>query len=102
MFERMKAEKEEGRGRDISEIVQPVTTPTATAVEGSEDGSFGTTKSTSHTETHSEQKAAENKLERLSIKLKKWNSYSSLVNVLTLMSLTWHIVHLARLLSRCQ
>jgi len=33
---------------------------------------------------------------RLSRMLKKLNGYSSLCNVLSLMCLTWHLVHLAR------
>jgi hypothetical protein len=110
MFERMKVEKEEGRGRGISDIVEPaitatglasvITTTTTTATGSS--GSFGTTKSTSQTDMRNEEAAAENKLRRLSIRLRWWNSYSSLVNVLTLMALTWHLVHLARLMSCCQ
>ncbi|KAF3336567.1 Transmembrane protein 205 [Carex littledalei] len=116
MFEIMKAEKEEGRGRDISDMVEPVTTATAATVTGvaasktttttttaaSPAVSFGTAKSTSQTEKHNEEKGAENNLRRLRISLKRWNSYSSLVNVLTLMALTWHLVHLAKLMSCCQ
>lgn len=116
MFERMKAEKEEGRGCDMSDMVEQVTTATAptvtglasvttttaTTATGSAAGSFGATKSTSQTEKHSEETAAENELRRLGIKLRRWNSYSSLVNVLTLMALTWYLVHLARLMSCCQ
>ncbi|KAJ3687807.1 hypothetical protein LUZ61_016971 [Rhynchospora tenuis] len=117
MFERMKAEKEEGRGRDMSDMVEPVmtatppaavsgvasvtttTTTATTAPVGS--ASFGTIKTTSQSEMHNEETAAEIKLRTLSIRLRRWNSYSSLANVLTLMSLTWHLVHLARLMACC-
>jgi hypothetical protein len=115
MFERMKVENEEGRGRDISDIVEPAVTATTPTVTGlasvtttttatatGSGGSFGTTKSTSQTQMHNDEAAAENKLRRLGIRLRRWNSYSSIANVLTLMALTWHLVHMARLMSCCQ
>ncbi|KAJ4807826.1 Transmembrane protein 205 [Rhynchospora pubera] len=117
MFERMKAEKEEGRGRDMSDMVEPVMTATPTAaVSGVASvttttttattapvgsGSFGNVKTTSQSEMHNEETAGEIKLRNLSIRLRRWNSYSSLSNVLALMSLTWHLVHLARLMACC-
>ncbi|KFK41626.1 hypothetical protein AALP_AA2G152200 [Arabis alpina] len=61
MFERMKAEKEEGRGGERT----------------------------------SEQEVRR-KLENLSERLSKLNTYSSWLNILTLMSLTWHFVHLGQ------
>ena len=57
MFERMKAEKEEGRG-------------------GGE-------------------RTSEQDLRKKLEKLSKLNTYSSWLNILTLMSLTWHFVYLA-------
>ncbi|XP_010415942.1 PREDICTED: uncharacterized protein LOC104701885 isoform X2 [Camelina sativa] len=62
MFERMKAEKEEGRGGE---------------------------------RTSSEQELRR-KLEKLSERLSKLNTYSSWLNILTLMSLTWHFVYLGQ------
>lgn len=116
MFERMKADKEEGRGHDISDMVEPMTPATAATVTGlpasvtttttttsaSPAGNFGTAKFSPQTEKHNEETGAGNNLRRLSIRLKRWNSYSSLLNVLTLMALTWHLVHLAKLMSCCQ
>ncbi|ESQ27993.1 hypothetical protein EUTSA_v10018523mg [Eutrema salsugineum] len=62
MFERMKAEKEEGKGGG---------------------------------ERTSEQEVRR-KLEKLSERLSKLNTYSSWLNILTLMSLTWHFVYLGQ------
>ncbi|KAL1214488.1 Late embryogenesis abundant protein [Cardamine amara subsp. amara] len=61
MFERMKVEKEEGRGGERT----------------------------------SEQELRR-KLEKLSERLSKLNTYSSWLNILTLMSLTWHFVYLGQ------
>lgn len=112
MFERMKAEKEEGRGRDVSNTVEPVATvtgvasvstiTTTTATTATPDGSISTKKTTSQTGTDNEETAAKNKLARLSVRLRRLNSYSSLLNVLTLMALTWHLVHLAILMCCCE
>lgn len=62
MFERMKAEKEDGRGGE---------------------------------RTNNEQELRW-KLEKLSERLSKLNTYSSWLNILTLMSLTWHFVYLGQ------
>ncbi|KAJ0232011.1 Uncharacterized protein HA466_0294850 [Hirschfeldia incana] len=62
MFERMKAEKEEGRGGG---------------------------------ERNSEQEVRM-KLEKLSERLSKLNTYSSWLNIMMLMSLTWHFVYLGQ------
>lgn len=64
MFERMKAEKEDGRG-----------------------GGGG--------ERTSEQEVRR-KLEKLSERLSKLNTYSSWLNIMMLMSLTWHFVYLGQ------
>ncbi|XP_010521159.1 PREDICTED: uncharacterized protein LOC104800129 isoform X2 [Tarenaya hassleriana] len=61
MFERMKVEKEEGRGADEEETRQ--------------------------------------KLRKLSERLQKLNTYSSWINILTLMSLTWHLVYIGQRLT---
>ncbi|KAF8099551.1 hypothetical protein N665_0242s0034 [Sinapis alba] len=63
MFERMKAEKEEGRG--------------------------GGGERTSEQEVR-------RKLEKLSERLSKLNTYSSWLNIMMLMSLTWHFVYLGQ------
>lgn len=61
MFERMKAEKEEGKGGE-----------------------------------RTSEQVVRRKLEKLSERLSKLNTYSSWLNILTLMSLTWHFVYLGQ------
>uniref|UniRef100_A0A0D9W545 TMEM205-like domain-containing protein n=1 Tax=Leersia perrieri TaxID=77586 RepID=A0A0D9W545_9ORYZ len=105
MFERMKVEKEEGRGRDMADIVEPppvvtvetantattTTVPTAAAVARKPaDGGAAAAKSAADVQ------ASKSRAVRLNQRLKKLNGYSSLCNVLCLMALTWHLVHLAR------
>ncbi|MCE3216789.1 hypothetical protein HAX54_008070 [Datura stramonium] len=88
MFQRLKLEKEEGRGGHVFNVepssrgVEPVLDPRGT-------------KTTSQTEKSAEQSA---EVVKLSQKLKKLNSYSSFLNMLTLMALTHHLVHLTQLL----
>ncbi|XP_047166563.1 uncharacterized protein LOC124835639 [Vigna umbellata] len=80
MFERIKIEKEEGRGRvDIS-------------------GERGRTEHqrTGEPSSSADQDAVRSRIIKLNDKLKKLNSYSSLLNILNLMSLTWHLVYLAQ------
>ncbi|XP_074273338.1 uncharacterized protein LOC141596954 [Silene latifolia] len=100
MFGRMKLEKEEGRGIDgrgtparvIDTVVTdavPTTTATATATHT-------TVAATEPATTRSEQDRVKNKLAKLDYRLKKLNSYSSLLNIMTLMGLTWHLVYLAQ------
>ncbi|XWS23398.1 hypothetical protein CRYUN_Cryun28dG0010700 [Craigia yunnanensis] len=93
MFERMKMEKEEGRGRDDfvaegSRATEPpsVTNPAATK----------TREAPSPGATCSEQEVVKSRIARLNKRLKKLNTNSSLFNVLTLMALTWHLVYLGQ------
>ncbi|RDX68713.1 Transmembrane protein, partial [Mucuna pruriens] len=69
MFERIKIEKEEGRGREDMTM-------------------SGDPKVASTTTDHD---AVRSRIIKLNDKLKKFNSYSSLLNILNLMSLTWHL-----------
>ncbi|CAL0334307.1 unnamed protein product [Lupinus luteus] len=84
MLERMKIEKEEGRGRDDmtsgARELDPKQPSTATTT---------TTQGTEHD-------AVKSKIMKLNEKLKKLNSYSSILNILNLMSLTWHLLYLAQ------
>ncbi|XP_043710185.1 uncharacterized protein LOC122659099 [Telopea speciosissima] len=84
MFERMKIEKEEGRGTDGADIVinkppapshsQPVgVASTASTINGS---------------------SAADKGRVLNQRLKRFNTHLSFLNILTLMALTWHLVDL--------
>ncbi|KAK1300062.1 hypothetical protein QJS10_CPB13g00707 [Acorus calamus] len=104
MFERMKVEKEEGRGRDLADMIgEPVaTTTTFTGIASPSGRSFTTretTTTTSATTTtgmaSADQEKVKQRLVRLSRRLGKLNSYSSFLNVLSLMGLTWHLVYLA-------
>ncbi|KAL6297342.1 hypothetical protein ACE6H2_005484 [Prunus campanulata] len=91
MFERMKMEKEEGRERvNVSTRVsreaeqQPITAE----VEPT------TTVASQVTERRAQ--ADTDRLNEMRERLKKLNSYSSLLNVMSLMSLSWHLVYLAQ------
>ncbi|XP_070052781.1 uncharacterized protein [Nicotiana tomentosiformis] len=99
MFERLKLEKEEGRGRDIFNVepssrgVDSVLDPTCTKIT-----SQTTTTTSKPAEKSPEVEAVvKPQVVRLSQKLKKLNSYSSFLNVLTLMALSHHLVHLTQL-----
>ncbi|GFP81273.1 transmembrane protein 205 [Phtheirospermum japonicum] len=76
MFERMKKEKEEGTGKEGH-----VTEPEAVITEKREEATT----------------AAKPRIVRTrEILMRRLNSNSSLLNVVTLMPLTWHLVHLAQ------
>ncbi|RAL54969.1 hypothetical protein DM860_013665 [Cuscuta australis] len=84
MFERMKLEKEEGRGKDCT---TPVAGPTELDRARTEAGpTEGVTTTTAKTK---------NEMIRLGRRLKKLNSCSSFLNVATLMSLTFYLATLA-------
>ncbi|KAL5778817.1 hypothetical protein ACOSQ2_009554 [Xanthoceras sorbifolium] len=101
MFERMKVEKEEGRGREgiVSETNRAAETGTTTTTT---DPVVETTTATTTTTTatrlqhYPEQEVVRSKLTRLSERLKKLNTYSSILNILTLMSLSWHLVYIGQ------
>ncbi|KAK4433613.1 Transmembrane protein [Sesamum alatum] len=99
MFERMKKEKEEGRGRakegQATGRVVETTTETA-AGRGPVVGGATTTEEA--TPEKQEDAAAEPEIRTKSseLLLRRLHSYSSLLNVVTLMSLTWHLVCLAQ------
>lgn len=85
MFERMKVEKEEGRGgRDMSGFSRE---PTKSVPAGN---AAATTTSTTELE------AARSQIVELNERLRKLNSFSSTLNILTLMLLTWHLVYLGQ------
>ncbi|KAJ8531029.1 hypothetical protein K7X08_025760 [Anisodus acutangulus] len=102
MFELLKLEKEEGRGRtDVFNVE-----PSGRGVDSVLDPK-GTKTTTSHTTTTKipAEKSPENitavvkpQVVGLSQKLKKLNSYSSFLNVLTLVAPSHHLVHLTQLL----
>ncbi|VFQ81086.1 unnamed protein product [Cuscuta campestris] len=84
MFERMKLEKEEGRGKDCTTTVAgPTERDRARTEVGPTEGATTTTVKT------------KNEMIRLGRRLKKLNSWSSFLNVATLMSLTFYLATLA-------
>ncbi|XVF30090.1 hypothetical protein REPUB_Repub16aG0026900 [Reevesia pubescens] len=96
MFERMKMEKEEGRGRDDfvaegSKVTEPPGVTDSAATK--------TRKAPSPAPTCSEQEVVKSRIATLNERLKKLNTNSSFLNVLTLMALTWHLVYLGQRLS---
>lgn len=84
MLERLKLEKEEGKGRHIYNVE----TSSSRGVESASvlDPTGGTKATTT------------DEVVKLSNELKKLNSYSSFLNVLMLMALTHHLLHLTHLL----
>ncbi|KAG9444065.1 hypothetical protein H6P81_015405 [Aristolochia fimbriata] len=106
MFERLKLEKEEGRGRDIADMVaETVTTTTTTTVTAVSPPTttFNAPSSTATTVTREReaQETAKSRVMKLNRKLKSLNTYSSFLNVLTLMGLSWHLVNSVQWLHRC-
>ncbi|KAG7597962.1 hypothetical protein ISN44_As06g022680 [Arabidopsis suecica] len=85
MFELIKAEKEEGRGLDTSE---PQSSETAARTRGKKKVT-----------EKMDQDAVKQRLTNLSKRMYRLNAYSSRLNLLTLMSLTWHFVYLGDRLS---
>lgn len=82
MFERMKIEKEEGRGMAAA----------AAGQERSEDESGGATVVRPVADVAAERQD----LLRLDEKLRRLNGYSSALNVSTLVVLTWHMAYMAQ------
>lgn len=108
MFNRLKLEKEEGRGRDRSNaptrVMDTVVSdstgafPTTTTTTGT-TGTVTTAATTTTTSAgRVEEDVVKTKLDGLDKRLKKLNSYSSLLNIMSLMGLTWHLVYLSQCL----
>lgn len=105
MFERMKLEKEEGRGMESPTAGATINRGVDSVPEQpSSDRSATTTPVTFAPSAPQEKRGdaaagdAKSEMVRLSETLKMLNSYSSLLNILTLMALTWHLVHLGQIL----
>lgn len=95
--------KEEGKGKD-----EHATEPCGTAVDSTAEtagrGSSGVTTAATQgaTQEKREEAAAKSQIIRLSETLQRLNSYSSFLNVSTLVFLTWHLFHLGqRLHTEC-
>lgn len=98
MFERMKMEKEEGRG--IDSLSAP-TTARVTAVREVTDAPAADPTPTATTTTNATlpepqpvKDETESKVSKLDHRLRQLNSLSSLLNIATLMGLTWHLMYL--------
>ncbi|KAL6007761.1 hypothetical protein ACLOJK_033263 [Asimina triloba] len=109
MYEKLKLEKEEGKGRDIDDMVAAAEPGVTTAArrkisDGSAAGNGGvnaTTFSAAATAaagSTAQQEAVKLRAVKLRKRLKKINTNSSFLNVMNLMSLTWHLVYLAKIL----
>ncbi|KAK3002514.1 hypothetical protein RJ639_021674 [Escallonia herrerae] len=90
MFERMKMEKEEGRGTHGLDHAEPSgsvnrSTEPETCMASSTTGAG-----------RQEDAAKKSQIIRMNEILKKLNTYSSFLNVLTLMALTWHLAYLGQ------
>lgn len=79
-------EKEEGRGRE--ELTTPGATPPTSAADA--------LTSTIGTETAEQEAAVRNRITALNARLKKLNTLSSFVNILSLMSLSCHVYYLSQ------
>ncbi|CAL5417233.1 unnamed protein product [Camellia sinensis] len=100
MIERMKIEKEEGRVslniNTSSRAADRVVEPTVTPVPGADITS--TPPSMTRMPERAEQEVVKSRVVVLNVRLKKLNTYSSFLNVLTLMVLSRHLVYLGQLL----
>ncbi|KAM7519216.1 hypothetical protein LguiB_018178 [Lonicera macranthoides] len=89
MFERMKLQKEEGRGGGMDSF--NIAEPSSSRVE-----KYTADREPVKTTDTLEQAQVKSKIGRINERLKKMNSYSSLLNLATLMTLSWHLVYLAQ------
>lgn len=101
MFESMKIEKEEGRGREIptagfseARHEQPATHATGSGTATTMPRAEETTPSPAQENREKEEMGS--RMSTTSERLKTLNSYSSFLNILTLMALTWHLVYLSQ------
>ncbi|THG18264.1 hypothetical protein TEA_017208 [Camellia sinensis var. sinensis] len=96
MIERMKIEKEEGRvslnintsSKAADRVVEPTVKPARAS----------TPPSMTRMPERAEQEVGKSRVVVLNARLKKLNTYSSFLNALTLMVLSWHLVYLSQLL----
>ncbi|PKI62434.1 hypothetical protein CRG98_017240 [Punica granatum] len=111
MFERMKLEKEEGRGREFfgEELRVGVgvgvggrqtneSSPAGEAPASTAPTAAGTAVASPVADS-AEEAALRARVAKLNERLKSLNSYSSLLNILTLMALSWHLVYLGQRVS---
>ncbi|KAB1669857.1 hypothetical protein ES319_1Z154500v1 [Gossypium barbadense] len=106
MFERMKMEKEDGRGRHdfVAEGSRATESPSVAdpVAKNSRKGPStapAPAPAPAVAPTSSEQEVIKRTMGRLNVRLKKLNTNSSMLNILTLMALTWHLVYLGQRLT---
>ncbi|KAG6643669.1 hypothetical protein CIPAW_08G002400 [Carya illinoinensis] len=97
MFERMKMEKEEGRVTE--ELIAEPSRPSQ--LQQDANPAVSTTTSASAVPAAASPEGAKLEVIRIQIvrlngRLKKLNTYSSFLNILTLMALGWHLVYLSQ------
>ncbi|KAI3905000.1 hypothetical protein MKW92_027846 [Papaver armeniacum] len=97
MLEKMKWEREEGRGIHGPSETQ-VSSRTRTAVSEYVTEEILTGRSHEEEVERRVREKANNELGKLNQRLKKLNKYSAFFNILTMMTLTWHITFLAQCL----
>lgn len=100
MRERIKLEKEEGKGRDVFDVE-----PSTSSVDAFKDPTgVDIGKTTTHEPLENQRELSQQtaklkpEVERLSLRLKKLNVISSVLNIFTLMGLSYHLVYLSQLL----
>ncbi|CAN4099946.1 unnamed protein product [Withania somnifera] len=99
MRERMKLEKEEGKGKDVFDVEPSISSVDALKdPTGKRTGQRTTSKPLETQQGLSEEAArVKRQVERLSKRLTKLNVMSSVLNVLSLMGLAYHLVYLSQL-----
>ncbi|OIT27099.1 PREDICTED: uncharacterized protein LOC109214423 [Nicotiana attenuata] len=101
MTERIKLEKEEGKGKDIFSVEPSTSSVDAlkdpTGIKSGKEATSSEGPAETHQELSEEAARVKPQVEKLSQKLKKLNVVSSFFNGLTLMALSYHLVHLSQL-----
>lgn len=81
MLEKFRLEKEEGRGREMQGPAEEAGIVETAIAEATAEA---------------EQREMRERMRAMNQWLKKLNSYSAFLNILTLMGLSWHLVHLGQ------
>lgn len=91
MFERLKLEKEEGRG---SVGIEPRTDAERQPL--TDEPSTTTPSQVPERREHRAVQPQVDRLNKTNQRLKRLNSYSSILNIFSLIALSWHLVYLAK------
>ncbi|CAM8877613.1 unnamed protein product [Rhodiola kirilowii] len=97
MFERMKVEKEEGMGRDAYLVAEHTRTQEPIIVATADATTSSTVTGPGGRLT--EEEVTQSQIPHLSGKLKRYNAYTTILNMLTMMSMAWHLAYLGRRLA---